>query len=108
MPSNVTSPPAPNGPAPVHRADMVHRHWLANRRISAWLLAVWFAVTMVVTYFARELSFAVLGWPFSFWVAAQGAPLVCLGLVALYAHRMRVIDDAHAAPPGVEPDAPAR
>lgn len=86
---------------------MVHRHWLANRRISAWLLVVWFAVTMVVTYFARELSVSVLGWPFSFWVAAQGAPLACLGLVALYAHRMRRIDDAHEASPAAEPDAPA-
>jgi putative solute:sodium symporter small subunit len=33
---------------------------------------VWFVVTFVVAYFARDLNFNFFGWPFSFWVAAQG------------------------------------
>ena len=37
------------------------------------LLAIWFVVTFVVAYFARDLTFNFFGWPFSFWVAAQGA-----------------------------------
>ena len=76
-------------------AEMVRHHWRASRRITAALLLVWFGATFGVTYFARELSGAVLGWPFSFWVAAQGASLVCLGLVCLYARLMRGLDDAH-------------
>ena len=42
-------------------------------RVTGWLLAVWFAVTFGVSFFARELNVVVLGWPLSFWVAAQGA-----------------------------------
>ena len=65
--------------------------------ITASLLAVWFGATFGVTYFARELSGKVLGWPFSFWVAAQGASLVCLVLVVLYARLMGRVDDANGA-----------
>ncbi|MES2991015.1 MAG: DUF4212 domain-containing protein [Pseudomonadota bacterium] len=66
--------------------------WRRRRRITAALLAVWFAVTFGVAYFARELDGRVLGWPFSFWVAAQGASIVYLVLVIVYARVMRRID----------------
>jgi putative solute:sodium symporter small subunit len=76
-------------------ADDARRRWHASQRITATVLAVWFIVTFGVAYFARELSGAVLGWPFSFWVAAQGALIVYLGLVCIYARRMRRLDDAY-------------
>ena len=63
--------------------------------MAAWLLAVWFVVTFVVAFFARDLNGAVFGWPFSFWVAAQGAPLVYLALVCIYARSTRQLDDRH-------------
>ena len=75
--------------------EAARRHWHASQRITALLLAVWFAVTFGVAYFARELSASVLGWPFSFWIAAQGALIVYLALVCLYAHVMRRLDTAH-------------
>jgi putative solute:sodium symporter small subunit len=75
--------------------DVQRRRWRASQRVTALLLAVWFVVTFGVSFFARELSGRVLGWPFSFWVASQGAPLVYLVLVCLYAHLMRRLDDAH-------------
>ncbi|NCW02517.1 MAG: DUF4212 domain-containing protein, partial [Betaproteobacteria bacterium] len=49
------------------------RYWQKNLNITAILLAIWFVVTFVVAYFARDLSFTFFGWPFSFWVGAQGA-----------------------------------
>lgn len=85
---------------------MVRRHWRANQRISVFLLTVWFATTFGVTYFARELSGSVLGWPFSFWMAAQGASLICLALVVLYAHLMSRVDDANDVADAADPDAP--
>lgn len=71
------------------------RRWRQRRRITAALLVVWYVVTFGVAYFARELDGLVLGWPFSFWVAAQGASIVYLVLVVVYARLMRGIDAVH-------------
>lgn len=73
--------------------DLARRRWHTRQRITAAILAVWFGVTFGVAYFARELNGHFLGWPFSFWVAAQGAPIVYLVLVGLYARLMGHLDD---------------
>lgn len=72
-----------------------HRFWRRNLRITAILLAFWFVVTFVVSFFARELNFSFFGWPFSFWMGAQGAPLVYGLIVGFYAWYMRRLDLAH-------------
>ena len=69
-------------------------YWRKNLRITAVLLAIWFVVTFVATFFARELSFAFFGWPFSFWMAAQGALLIYLALIGFYAWYMNQLDRA--------------
>ena len=69
--------------------------WRKNLQITSLLLAIWFGVTFVLGYFARDLNFTFFGWPFSFWVGAQGAPLVYVILVGYYAHRMERIDRQH-------------
>ncbi|OYU00602.1 MAG: hypothetical protein CFE40_00550 [Burkholderiales bacterium PBB1] len=71
-------------------------HWRQNRRITALLLAIWFVVTFVLTFFARELNFSFFGGPFSFWVAALGTPLVYVIIVAYYARYMERLDRQHA------------
>ena len=53
------------------------------------LLAVWAAVGFGSVYFARELDFTVLGWPFGYWFAAQGALLAFIAIVVFYAWAMR-------------------
>jgi putative solute:sodium symporter small subunit len=73
--------------------DPAHRRWQICLRVTAWLLAIGFVVTFGVAFFARQLSFSVLGWPFSFWVAAQGALVVYLALVCFYARAMRQLDE---------------
>jgi putative solute:sodium symporter small subunit len=70
-------------------------HWRANRRLTALLLALWFTVSFVLPFFARELSGAFFGWPFSYWLAAQGALVVYVLIVWIYSLRMRRIDQAH-------------
>ena len=85
-------PPTPTGPQGVD-SDPARRNWPRRVRSSAWLLAVWAAVTFGTTYYARQLDDATRGWPFSFWMAAQGALLVYLVLVIVYALRMERIDD---------------
>jgi putative solute:sodium symporter small subunit len=68
-------------------------HWRRTRFITGVLTLVWFATTFGTIYFARELStFTVFGWPFSFYMAAQGLTLVYLLVVAVYVKRMRRLD----------------
>ena len=76
------------------RAERVRRHWRLNLRITAALLALWFVVSFVVTYFARALNAVFFGWPLSFWVAAQGALIVYVVLVCVYGRWMNRLDHA--------------
>lgn len=70
-------------------------YWRKNLRITAILLGIWFVVTFVVAYFARELSFTFFGWPFSFWVASQGALVVYVVIIWFYANYMNRLDQEH-------------
>ncbi len=73
-----------------------HRqYWRKNLNITAILLAIWFIVTFVVGYFARDLSFNFFGWPFSFWVGAQGALVVYVVIIGYYAWYMNKLDIEH-------------
>jgi putative solute:sodium symporter small subunit len=70
-----------------------HRqYWNANLRLSAILLAVWFVVTFVVAWFARDLTASFFGWPLSFFMAAFGSPLIYVLLIWFYAKRMDQLD----------------
>jgi putative solute:sodium symporter small subunit len=70
-----------------------HRqYWSKNLRITSILLAIWFVVTYVVGYFARDLNFNFFGWPFSFWVGAQGALVVYVAIIGIYARYMNQLD----------------
>jgi putative solute:sodium symporter small subunit len=73
-----------------------HRdYWRKNLRITGILLAIWFVVTFVIGYYARDLSFKFFGWPFSFWVGGQGALIVYCVIIWYYAHYMNKLDIEH-------------
>lgn len=73
-----------------------HRqYWQKNLRITAALLTIWFVVTYGVSYFARDLSFTFFGWPFSFWMGAQGALIIYVLIIFYYAHTMNKFDQEH-------------
>ncbi len=80
---------------PLASPDVLARYWRRNLVVTALLLSIWFGVTFVVSYFARELSFTFFGWPFSFWVAAQGALIVYVLIVGGYAWFMNRADHTH-------------
>jgi putative solute:sodium symporter small subunit len=71
------------------------RYWQKNLRITGILLAIWFVVTFVVGFFARDLSFTFFGWPFSFWVASQGSLVVYVIIIWYYARYMNKLDQEH-------------
>jgi putative solute:sodium symporter small subunit len=68
------------------------QYWSKNLRITALLLGIWFVVTYVVGYMARDLAFNFFGWPFSFWMGAQGALVIYVLIIAYYAHYMNNLD----------------
>jgi putative solute:sodium symporter small subunit len=80
-----------NKPTP----ETLRRYWRTNLRWISGLMLVWFVVSFVLVFFARDLNFQFMGWPFSFWMAAQGSLLVYVALVAVYAWAMHRADVAH-------------
>jgi putative solute:sodium symporter small subunit len=75
--------------------DLHRQYWSKNLRITAVLLAIWFFVSFVLVYFSRELNFEFFGWPFSVWVAGQGALIVYCLIVWYYQRTMNQLDRAH-------------
>lgn len=73
-------------------------HWHKTRRLTAILLVIWLLTGFLTVFFARELlHLHLFGWPLPFYMAAQGASLVYLAIIAFYAWRMRRYDrDYHA------------
>lgn len=80
---------------PVPTDEIVRQRWRSCLRLTGLLMLIGFVVTFGVAFFARELSFNVLGWPFSFWVASQGALVVYLVLVIVYAGAMQRLDSRY-------------
>jgi len=58
------------------------RHW----RLHAFLLALWLIFSFGVTFFARDLSGSFFSWPIAYWFAAQGAVLIFIGIVVVFAY----------------------
>jgi putative solute:sodium symporter small subunit len=68
-------------------------YWDKNLRLTAVLLAIWFVVTYVMAWYARPLAeINFFGWPFSFYMAAQGSLIIYVVLIYVYAKRMRKLD----------------
>ena len=71
------------------------RYWQKNLNITAVLMAIWFVVTFAASYFARDLNFTFFGWPFSFWMGAQGSLVIYVLIIWFYARYMNQLDQEH-------------
>jgi putative solute:sodium symporter small subunit len=73
-----------------------HEYWRKNVRLTAILLAIWFVVTYVVGWFARDLNaITVFGFPLGFYMGAQGALIIYVVVIFYYAIRMNKMDKEH-------------
>ena len=70
----------------------LQEYWRRNLNLTGILLVIWLVVTFVLAYFARDLSFNFFGWPFSFYMGAQGALIVYLLIIWYYASAMNKLD----------------
>ncbi len=70
-----------------------HEYWSKNLKMTAFLLAIWFVVTFVVSYFARQLNeITVVGFPIGFYMGAQGSLIVYVLIIWYYARYMNKLD----------------
>ncbi len=92
------APRASRAPAKMPTSDKHRLYWRRVLRLTLMLLGAWFVLTVALSVFARELSFQLFGWPFSFWMASQGALFVFCGLVWAYALLMDRLDAEQRTP----------
>lgn len=76
-------------------SETQRHYWQRNLRITGVLLVIWFLVTFGIGYYAHLLKFSFFGWPFSFWVGAQGALIVYVIIIWYYARVMNRLDQEH-------------
>ena len=70
-----------------------HEYWRKNLFITAVLLAVWFLVTFVEAWFARELNgITFFGFPLGFYMSAQGSLAIYVLIIGIYAWYMTGLD----------------
>ncbi len=68
-------------------------YWKKTLTVTAILMAIWFVVTYVVAWFAVPLNeFTFLGFPFAFYMGAQGSLVVYVLLIIFYARYMNRLD----------------
>jgi putative solute:sodium symporter small subunit len=78
-------------------------YWRKNLNLTLVLLAVWFVVTFVMSYFARPLAeINFFGWPLSFYMGAQGSLIVYVVMIWYYARKMHQYDVEHGVEEGEE------
>ena len=76
-------------------------YWHRNLKMTAILLSIWFVVTFVVSFFARELSgITILGFPLGFYMGAQGALIVYVAIIWYYARYMNALDKEYGVHEG--------
>ena len=88
----------PPSPPPSRERILAARamHWSRTRKMVLILLGLWLATGFGTVFFARDLAhLSVFGWPLSFYLAAQGASLIYLAIIGVYAWRMRILDRAY-------------
>jgi putative solute:sodium symporter small subunit len=86
--------------------QLTERHqeyWRKNLVITAILMAIWFVVTFVEGWFARELNtVSFLGFPLGFYMSAQGSLIVYVLIIWFYARYMNKLDIEYNVDEGEE------
>mgnify|MGYP000081156009 FL=1 len=76
-------------------------YWQRNLRMTGILLAIWFVVTYVVSFYARELNeVTVLGFPLGFYMGAQGSLVFYVVIIWYYAKYMNTLDQEYGVHEG--------
>lgn len=83
-------------------------HDVRHLRLKGGLLMLWVLVSFVAVFFARDLSWRIVGgWPLGYWIASQGAVLVFIAIVVTYCWAMNRLERKEAALAAAQADADA-
>ena len=79
-----------------------HReYWRRNLTITAILMVIWFVVTFVEGWYARELNaITFFGFPLGFYMSAQGSLIVYVVIIFIYARYMNGLDKVYGVHEG--------
>ena len=78
-------------------------YWRKNLTVTAVLLAIWFVVTYVIGFFARDLNtITFLGFPLAFYMGAQGSLIIYVFIIGFYAWYMNRLDREYGVHEGDE------
>jgi len=84
--------------------QLTERHqeyWRKNLVYTGVLLAIWFLVTFVEAWFARDLNqITFFGWPLAFWFSAQGSLAIYVIIIGVYAWLMSKLDKEYQVDEG--------
>ena len=76
-------------------------YWSRNLQVTAILLGIWFLVTFVEAWFARELNAVTFfGFPLGFYMSAQGSLAIYVILIGVYAWYMTALDKEYGVDEG--------
>ena len=78
-------------------------YWHRNLMVTAILLVIWFVVTFVASFYARELNdVTFLGFPLGFYMGAQGSLVIYVLIIWFYARFMNRLDQEYGVHEGEE------
>jgi len=84
--------------------ELTARHeeyWRKNLVVTGILLLVWFIVTFVEAWFARELNtITFFGFPLGFYMSAQGSLAIYVIIIGVYAWYMTKLDKEYGVDEG--------
>ena len=76
--------------------DNLEQHWAETRSLTTWILILWFIFSMGIFFFANSLnSLTFFGWPFGFYMAAQGSLVIFVVLIVVLNAKQEKIDDKY-------------
>lgn len=78
--------------------DLEASRWRKTRNLMLFCLVIWVLVSFVLNFWAPDLNkIIVLGFPLGFYMAAQGALVVFVGLLFWFSAAQNRIDESHGA-----------
>lgn len=75
-------------------------YWHRNLKVTAILLAIWFLVTFVFGWYARELNEISFIGPLGFYMGAQGSLIIYVFIIWFYAKFMNKLDQEYGVHEG--------
>lgn len=71
----------------------LQNYWRENRNLVFAMLGIWFAVSYLIQLFASALNSVVIaGFPLGYYMGGQGALIVFVVMIFIYAKKMNALD----------------